>query len=94
MREVAHSIISNSMCHFHSCSQTMGFRAWTRTFEEMDGKLQIGNFHFGGYKKLIVIKIPGVLCSPLGGKLPIWNVPSISLEVCVQARKPMVCEQE
>ena len=28
MREVAHSIISNSMCHFHSCSQTMGFQAW------------------------------------------------------------------
>ena len=51
MREVAHSIISNSMCHFHSCSQTMGFRAWTRTSEEMDGKLQIGNFHFWGYKK-------------------------------------------
>jgi hypothetical protein len=51
MREVAHSIISNSMCHFHSCSQTMGFRAWTRISEEMDGTLQISNFPLRGLHK-------------------------------------------
>ena len=55
MREVAHSIISNSMCHFHSCSQTMGFRAWTQTSREMDGTFQIGNFPLRGLRKTPVM---------------------------------------
>ena len=27
-------------------------------------------------------------------RMAIWNIPSISLEFCVQAGRPMVCEQE
>ena len=44
----------NLMCHFCSCSQTIGLRAWTKSSREMDGTFQIDNFPLRGiHKKLL-----------------------------------------